>query len=64
MSCYSVETSRFGVLLVDRETIADARRWAREAHGVTNPSATRLHREPGKLCGSCDSKPCCCEVQS
>lgn len=44
---YLVTTEKFGVLAVERDTIAEARAWARQNFGV-------------RRCESCDSAPCCC----
>lgn len=58
---YDVRTERFGVIQVSRDSIAEARTWARQALGVRNPRdvsryARAIH------CDSCDSAPCTCEV--
>jgi len=59
LNLYAVATERFGSIQVERENIAEARRWAREALGVTNPSCTTAVRG-GSVCERCDSKPCLC----
>jgi hypothetical protein len=59
---YDVKTERFGVLQLEAEGIADARRRA-GAFGVTNPRMTTLH-SVARHCASCDSAPCVCGVRS
>jgi len=59
---YDVKTERFGVLQLEADDVADARRRAR-GFGVTNPRMTTLQRV-SRLCASCDSAPCVCGVRS
>lgn len=42
-----------------RDSIADARQWAKTAFGVRNPRQTTLRGEY-RLCEQCGCKPCCC----
>jgi hypothetical protein len=59
VSLYDVKTERFGIVQVERDNIADARRWAREALGVMNPrevSRTEVYIH----CERCSSAPCTC----
>lgn len=58
MALYNVET-KFGKLLVDRDSIADARKWAKEAHGV-GPRCVTKHQEYVR-CDDCSAAPCCCK---
>jgi hypothetical protein len=62
-STYRVRTEKYGDLTVQRESIAEARRWAREALGIKDKRATSVDRDVRK-CGGCDSAPCCCGVAS
>jgi hypothetical protein len=59
---YDVKTDRFGVLQLEADDVADARRRAR-AFGVTNPRMTTMQRA-SRLCAGCDSAPCVCVVRS
>ena len=59
MSLYAVATERFGSIQVERDTIDEARRWAREALGVSNPRCVTVVRG-GAVCERCDSRPCLC----
>lgn len=56
---YVVKTERFGNVLVVRDSIEEARAWAKTALGA-GPRCVSRYVEPGALCPSCDSRPCCC----
>ena len=62
MSLYSVKTERFGFVQVERDTIEEARRWAREALGVTNPRMV-TRDNVAVHCHTCDSAPCVCQTR-
>jgi|SRR5579871_7014476 len=56
---YDVATGRFGIVTIDRDSIDDARRWAKEAMGL-GPRTVSRHVESRQPCLRCDSRPCCC----
>jgi hypothetical protein len=58
---YAVATERFGSIQVERENIAEARRWAREALGIRNPDCVSRIVEY-QLCECCGSRPCTCSA--
>ncbi len=59
---YVVTTERFGRVLLERDNIKVARRWAKEAlPGL----ATDVRRESNyRVCETCDSAPCTCRRPS
>lgn len=60
---YDVKTERFGTVTKVADTIAEARRWARDAfRGL--PVTVTPHVAKRSTCQACDSRPCCCEGQS
>jgi len=56
---YVVRTEKFGNVLLDCKNIGQARKWARERFGVSNPECVSRQRTY-KRCSVCDSKPCVC----
>jgi hypothetical protein len=55
---YAIRTARFGTILVERDSIEEARQWARDNFdaGSSDVSAHRTYRR----CDDCNSAPCCC----
>ena len=50
---------KIGDLLTERDSITDARKWAKRAFGVRRGDVVALSRKI-KRCERCDSAPCCC----
>lgn len=61
MAIYDVKTEKFGTVMVERNSIKDARRWAKEAHGV-GPRCVTPHAEQKPVCDACECRPCACPV--
>jgi hypothetical protein len=59
MPLYDVRTQRFGVVRVERDSLQEARRWAREALGILEHGAVTAHRTYLR-CNRCDCAPCVC----
>lgn len=56
---YAIRTEQFGVIHLEADSIAEARKEARQRFGVGPRGVWRVYRER-PFCEVCDSRPCCC----